>query len=328
MKTKFDRMLRILRLLEQESLCSTGRLAEELGVSERSVFRYMNSLQQAFFPIVYDRERKTYAFSDGFHLKKSRLNADEMLALSVARRLLGSLGGIFDVAFESLENKIMDATIPRADLKPFSTLAIPVQADKNGSDLTDLMKDLALACIEQRYVSISYVSLYTEELTKRDIEPYYLFFSSDGFWTLRAFCRLRNGWRTFALDRIRKWKLLDKYFIPRLLVNEIGREVSRGFDSYLDGDPVDVVIQFSPEIRPYVERKIWHSSQRKTEAPDGWLQLEFTTTGLEGMKQWLYRWMPHIRVVAPESLRKTMMEDLDEQRELLRRGGNGKERGK
>ncbi len=318
MKTKFDRMLRILRLLEQESHCTTGRLAEELEVSERSVFRYMHSLQDVSFPIVYDRDRKSYSFQDGFHLKKSRLNADEMLALIVARRLLGSLGGVFDLAFESLENKVLDSAIPRRDLMPLSTLAIPVPEDKCGGDLTDLMKDLARACIERRYVRLAYESLYTEELTKREIEPYYLFFSSDGFWTLRAYCRLRNAWRTFALDRIRKWSLLDKYFIPKLLVNDIGREVSQGFDAYLDGDPVEVVVQFSPEIRPYVERKVWHSSQKNTEGPQGWLQLQFTTTGLEGMRHWLYRWMPHFRVIAPEHLRKAVNDDLDAERTLLR----------
>ena len=54
-KGKFDRLLRILNLLDRESACRPAVLAEELGVSERSVFRYVNSLRDAGFPVAYDK---------------------------------------------------------------------------------------------------------------------------------------------------------------------------------------------------------------------------------------------------------------------------------
>ena len=320
MTGKFDRLLRILNLLDQENACTPSWFAEELGVTERSVFRYVKSLNEAGFPIVFNKERGTYVLEDGFKLKKARLNVDETLALAMAKKLLATLGQTFDEAFESLEKKVLDVANPRKECLPSSAFVVSGQEKRGEGDISDLLKNLAKASVEHTLVRITYESLYAEELLERDVEPYYLFFSSDGFWNLRAYCRLRQGWRTFALDRVRAWKVIDRSFLPRIFADEVGRELSQGFGAYLDGEPIEVVVRFSPEISPYVTRKIWHPSQENKYLPDGWLEMRFVTTGIEAVKQWLYRWIPHIQVIEPDELRREMLDDLKAQRNHLSRG--------
>jgi predicted DNA-binding transcriptional regulator YafY len=142
------------------------------------------------------------------------------------------------------------------------------------------------------------------------VEPYYLFFTPDGFWNLRGYCRLRDGWRTFALDRVKAWQVLDRTFLPKILADDVGKQLSKGFGSYLDGESVKVVVRFSQVIRPYIERKIWHPTQENREASDGCLEVRFVTKGIEAVKYWLYRWIPHVRVIEPEELRVEMLGEL------------------
>lgn len=310
MKGKFDRLLRILNILDRESTCTAAWLAEELEVTERSIFRYVSSLRDAGFPIEFDRERGTYAFENAYKLKKARLNADETLALAMSRRMLSPLGETFRRAFDSLERKLLDVSSPCGEV-PASSALVPLPQETGMElDLSKLLKALTKACGEHRLVHVSYQSLHSQEHTNRNVEPYYLFFTPDGFWNLRGYCRLRDGWRTFALDRIRAWLLLDRHFVPRIFADEVGKQLSKGFGSYLDGQPVKVVVRFSSEIRPYVERKLWHPSQESRELKDGRIELSLVTTGIEAVKYWLYRWVPHVRVIEPEELRLEMLHEL------------------
>jgi predicted DNA-binding transcriptional regulator YafY len=166
-------------------------------------------------------------------------------------------------------------------------------------------------------VRLTYHSLYADELTHRDVEPYYLFFTPEGFWILRAYCRLRADWRTFALDRIRVWEVLEKPFLPRLRGAELEEDLGKGFGDYMDGETVQVVVRFSPEIRPHLERKIWHPSQKSQLLPDGWLEICFDTPGIEAVKSWLYRWIPHFKVMMPQFLHDVILIEIKKQKRLL-----------
>jgi len=310
MKGKFDRLLRILNILDRESSCTISGLAEELEVTERSVFRYVSSLRDAGFPIVFDKERGTYAFDNAFKLKKARLNIDETLALTMSRRMLRPLGETFQRAFDSLERKVLDVSLPSRELQHASAFVLASHDMAEKVDVSKLLKALTKACGEHRLVHISYAGLQSRKKTSRDVEPYYLFFTPDGFWNLRGYCRLRDGWRTFALDRVEAWQVLDRTFVPKILADDVGRQLSRGFGSYLDGESVKVVVRFSQAIRPYVERRIWHPSQETREVSDGSLEVRFVTTGIEAVKFWLYRWIPHVRVIEPEELKVEMLGEL------------------
>lgn len=311
MKSKFDRLVYILNRLDRRLPTTLRVLEEELGVDERSVYRYLESLEAAGFPIYFNREKRTYAFADGFQLKKTDLDVEEILALAVAKKSLSYLGGAFDDAMEGLERKILDISSPK-DRIPASVFVLPDYGLNAFVDISALIKDLARACINHQVVKLIYVSLYSDEVSNREVEPYYLFLS-DGFWNLRAYCRLRKEWRTFALDRVKRWRLLNKHFLPKLLGDDVGKEVSKAFGTYMDGEVEEVIVRFSPEIKTFFQRKTWHPSQKNTERDDGWLEVRFETSGLEALKYWLYRWIPHVKIVSPDWLREQMIEDLRRQ---------------
>jgi hypothetical protein len=111
--------------------------------------------------------------------------------------------------------------------------------------------------------------------------------------------------------------------MARIFADEVGKQLSKGFGSFLDGDSVKVVVRFSQEIRPYVERKVWHPSQQSTELADGaGEEMHFVTTGVEAVKYWLYRWIPHVRIIEPEDLRLEMLDELKVQVAGLEKPGS------
>ncbi|MGC9195292.1 MAG: helix-turn-helix transcriptional regulator [Syntrophobacteraceae bacterium] len=310
MATKADRLIKLLNLLDQGASVTVKALCEEWGVDKRTVFRYMNTLQEGNFPVYFDSEKNTYTFANGFTLKKASLDVDEMLALAMARKMLIPLGKTLEDAFDRLEEKIAGSTNSKGGFAPSSAFILPFPTALPTADMSALLKDLATAITEHQLVQIDYKGLQSQEVTRREVEPYYLFFSPDGFWNLRAYCRLRNDRRVFALDQVQGWKVLDRYFIPKFFAEDPGMEFSAGFGTFMDGETEEVVVQFSPDIRPFVERRLWHPSQQNKELDEGWLEVRFTTSGVAGLKYWLYRWTPHFKVVSPVRLRQEMMEDL------------------
>ena len=123
-KGKFDRLLKILNLLDRGGSFTSTQLAEECGVDQRTVFRYLNSLKDTGFPIDYDEARKTYLFLEGYKLRKTFLDTDEILALAVAKQLLKSMGNAFDDAIDKLEKKIVEST-RLCSRSPHSAILLP-----------------------------------------------------------------------------------------------------------------------------------------------------------------------------------------------------------
>ena len=316
MSEKFDRLLTILNLLDRGTPCPPKDLAEKLEVSERTVFRYLSSLQNAGIPIYFDRERGSYSFADGFSLKKALLTPNELLALKLARELVTTLGKGFERSLDALEQKLLSIAQCAAGKSKAVPLAISPQERPASGEFFPWLHDLVQATEDFRLVELSYESLHEVEITVRAIEPCYLFFA-DGVWLVRAWCRLREDWRTFALDRIRSLQMTDQHFLPRRSIN-MERELSEGFGPYVeDGEPVEVVLRMHEDIAPYVLRRKWHPSQTHHELPDGGVEIRFLVRGIQGIKPWIYRWIPYVTVISPDYLKQKIEEDLKRQMHLL-----------
>lgn len=303
---KFDRLLYILNKLDRRERVRVPEVAQELEVSERTVYRYLNSLMEAGFPIYYDKERGTYAFTRNFSLRRALLETEEALVLALARRFFEPLlGEAAARALNQIENKITAS--PRERFSHF-TEVFGVQGLCDPPHLLGLLKDLSLAIREHRVVKIEYERELGETPEEREIEPYFVFFTGE-FWYVHAWCRIKEGQRTFALDKIRTWQLTDRYFVPRKEIPSL-EEIQGAFGPYVDETPREVIVHFAPEVRQYFLRRKWVKEQKCRELEDGWLEVRFRVRGLYGFKHWLYRWLPYFRVVTPESLAQEIEKDL------------------
>ncbi|MEW6184793.1 MAG: YafY family protein [Thermodesulfobacteriota bacterium] len=300
MSYKFDSLMMILNKLDRREKATAGSLAEDLGVSERTVFRYLNTLQTAGFPVFFDTEKGGYGFMEGYSMKKPDLSPEEALALGISRKMMAGMGSGWEASMKKIEDKLLvkKTDLPRHIVLSGRTLAPEVSV---------FLNRIHQAISRFQRIKMSYRALHSDEKSKRKVDPYYLFFEDD-FWYFRGFCHLRQEVRTFALDRIGEMNLLEEYFLPRGAAPE--EELAGAFGTVVNGVPAEVVLRFDPECRPYLQRKRWHASQRERLLKDGRLELRFTVNGLEGITPWIHRWLPRVEVVGPKKLREQIREEL------------------
>jgi len=80
----------------------------------------------------------------------------------------------------------------------------------------------------------------------------------------------------------------------------------------MDGEEITVKLRVKPRIADLILRKKWHPSEVKTSLLDGSLELTYTVLGKIEIKQWIYSWLPHMKVLEPESLREEIKKELKE----------------
>lgn len=300
MSYKFDSLIIILNKLNSRAKINVESLGEELEVGKRTVYRYMRSLQTAGFPIEYDRDSRTYIFSDGYTLNKPNVSVEEALAFSLAKKLLRNLGPAMEKSLCCIEGKL--AIGKRADAKH-----IFLTSDRIPGHTEEYLKLIHSAITDHRKMKINYKGFSATEAMASVINPYYLFFSN-GLWYFRGVYDLDTVPRTFALDRIESLSILDRNFLPPHLKPE--EELSGAFGAFLDGEPVDVILTFDKTYKPLITRKTWHASQRIVDLPDGGIEVTFTVRGILGIRNWIYQWIPHVKVMAPQELRDMFRDDL------------------
>jgi predicted DNA-binding transcriptional regulator YafY len=301
MSDKFNALWIILNKLDQKEKVTARSLMEDLEVSERSVYRYITTLQVAGFPVDYDRAMNSYVFSEGYTLKKPAVSVEETLALALSRKLLQSFGPNMERSLARIEEKL-------SVKKPEDLRHIVLAADSLAPSETFLTLIHRVVVNYQR-VKIKYKALHAKVATESKIDPYYLFFR-DGIWYFRGYYHRDKALRTFAFDRVMSLNLLNEYFVPQPVSPE--DELSGAFGAFLDGEPVEVTLRFDEHSKPLILRKKWHESQKVRELDDGKIEVRFSVNGLMGIQNWIYGWIPHVEVIAPEELRDALRRDLME----------------
>jgi predicted DNA-binding transcriptional regulator YafY len=301
MSYKFDSLMMILNKLDSQEKVTVESLKEDLGVSERTIFRYLKTIEVAGFPIVFDKEKGGYGFMEGYSLKKPDLSMEETLALGISKKMIRGMGTGWEDSMNRIEQKlsIKNTGVPRH---------IVLAGRGMPKEVVNYIEDIHKAIMGFQKLKLTYRALHSDQKTKRKVDPYFLFFEED-FWYFRGYCHLREEVRTFALDRILSLKIMEEHFIPRNIAPE--EELSGAFGNIVDGDPVEVVLRFDEDCKPYIQRKKWHESQKERELKDGRLELRFRVNGLEGITPWIYRWLPYVEVVSPRELKATLQDDLE-----------------
>jgi predicted DNA-binding transcriptional regulator YafY len=195
---KADRLFQLVNLIRSHQPITAGQLAERIGVSVRTIYRYIDDLSVSGIPI-YGEPGVGYALDEDFELPPLTLTHDEITALMLGVEMLSrSTGADLAAAAKTLLSKI-GAVLPPRSFDPTRT---PVRA--LGEILNDQSlrhwNDLYRSIQQQQAVKIVYLSL-NEQLSQRVVFPLGLFYWG-GKWTVGTWCILRNAYRDFRVDRI------------------------------------------------------------------------------------------------------------------------------
>mgnify|MGYP000889278748 CR=1 FL=1 len=106
---KHDRLLHLLVLLQGGPPRTAEALAAALGVSKRSLFRYLRALDRCEVPYFHDEAANGYRIRESFFLQPPNLTAEEALALAHACGVgrngrNGSIDGAVASAWSKIES--------------------------------------------------------------------------------------------------------------------------------------------------------------------------------------------------------------------------------
>ena len=207
-----SRSTRLLRLLQamrgRHRPVTAARLAVELEVSERTIYRDVADLMAQGAPIEGEAG-VGYILRPGLFLPPLMLSEDEVEAILLGPRYVDQRGDEVLQAAASIALAKITAVLPSLAqaqiINPLSTPGPPSTFPRNGVPLDELRT----AIRSQSRLDVTYEDEQGRR-TGRVVWPVQLSFM-DRARVLAAWCELRQDFRTFRTDRIIAMRQLDRY---------------------------------------------------------------------------------------------------------------------
>lgn len=208
---RLSRLTAILTQLQTKRLTTAPALAEKYQVSIRTIYRDMKALEQAGVPILTE-DGKGYTLMSGYKIPPVMFSESQANALILAEQLvLMNKDESFARDYTEAVDKI------KAVLRPFEKEKANLLAERtrfkqnlNRERTTNIISQLQYALTHFQLITIDYVDEQNQQ-SKRMIEPFALISTTEN-WLLIAFCRLRNDFRYFRLDRVKRMEVLPEHF--------------------------------------------------------------------------------------------------------------------
>lgn len=217
---RLSRLTAILTILQTKRLLTAAELAGKFSVSKRTIYRDIKALELAGIPILTE-DGKGYTLMDGYRIPPVMFTETEANALITAEQLVkknkdASFVKDFTDAINKIKSVLRNNTKDKANL--LSNRVISGQNTDNNRTSNNL-STLQLALTNFYLVKIKYYSPDKDETTERIVEPFAVYTTQEN-WLLVAFCRVRNDYRAFRLDRIESLHVQNHTFEPHKLTLE------------------------------------------------------------------------------------------------------------
>jgi len=293
-----QRLFEILYLLLREKSCTAADLAARFGVSQRTIYRDVDTLSLSGIPVYTSRGKGGgIRLLEDFVLDQSLLNeAEQAEILAALQGLERTRGG------DSLLLAKMSALFRKSSVN-WVELDFSDWSYQNGALVTDLKR----AILERFVVAFDYYNSAGEK-SERRAEPIQLWFKHRG-WYLKAYCLAKNDIRLFKLTRIRDLRVSETQFPQRDLLQ-----------SAVENPPVPSPARSDVTLRLKIAPEMtWRVHDY---FDDGLLVCHedgsFTVTVTWPEDEWVYGFLlsfgeyaevlepPHIREILREKLRKNL----------------------
>lgn len=204
-----DRLFQIILLLGRNKVLTARYLAENLAVSERTVYRDIRDLALSGVPIEGEAG-VGFMLRKGYQIPPLMFNEEELQALVLGARIVQSwadpeLAKAARLVLAKVEAVLPIAMKPKLDRSPLLVPDFHIPAA-----MTTALAGLRHAIAGAFKVNFSYTRA-DGEMSERTVCPLGLFYWGAS-WTLGAWCELRENFRTFRIDRTQGVQILTDRF--------------------------------------------------------------------------------------------------------------------
>lgn len=282
-----DRLISILTILLREEKVTAVRLAERLEVSQRTIYRDMERLCQAGIPLICDRGRNGgISIMEGYAMDRTLLTDTDRGAILAGLRSLDSVSGT------GYYRRLMER-LPQTRAAAADDCVVIDLASWYGPMLAPRLEALKDACAQRRLARFTYCAPAGD--SRRVVEPDRLVFRWSS-WYLHGWCREREDWRLFKLNRMVDLEVLEEGFAPRPAPWPI-TPPERVYPAALEA-----VIRFDPAVRWRLIDE--YGPESFTREPDGSLLFRRGFPDRAELIRWVLSFREQAELLEPEEARE------------------------
>lgn len=297
---RIDRLSAILIQLQSRRTVKAQHIADRFGISLRTVYRDIRSLEAGGIPIIGEAGIG-YSLMEGYRLPPVMFTREEAAAFITADKLVTGLTDAANgISYSSALYKIK-AVLGNEEKDFIGNIDERIQVLKASraphlqseiNPLQIILKGIA----EKKVVQLNYFAYYRQEHTCRLVEPIGVFYL-DNYWHLIAYCKERKACRDFRFDRITDISLTEDTFV----------DVHLNLKDYLNGQYKDLKLEeVTIQVDNYAsrllgEQKYYQGYINETETITG-VEMYFLTNSIEGFARWYMTFADYARIVQPKQL--------------------------
>ncbi|MDA8018008.1 MAG: YafY family transcriptional regulator [Thermoanaerobaculia bacterium] len=203
-----DRLFQLVQYLRRRGVVTARSLAEELEVSERTIYRDMQHLYESGVPI--EAEAGVGYRLRGYDLPPLAFTREELEAVVLGLRIVDSWTDDELAAAARRAIGKIEAVLPEGHEQLLHQTPLHAPKDHYRVATHIELSELRLAIREQRKIRVEYVDAKGAR-TDRVLRPFGLAFYGP-IWILAAWCELRQDYRAFRPDRVAAMDVLDESF--------------------------------------------------------------------------------------------------------------------
>ncbi len=297
---RIDRVSAILIHLQSRRVVRAIEIAQRFNISLRTVYRDIKTLEEAGIPIIGEAGIG-YSIMDGYKLPPVMFTREEATSFLTAEKIVENLTDIStSKGYKSALYKIKailktaDKTLLEEIDGSIAVLKTTNQLRINNKDHLQLLLD---GIAKKRVLTIDYFANHNQQNTKREIEPIGIFFK-ESYWHLIAFCKMRNDYRDFRVDRINKVLVTDIIYTSKhpTLQNYLNQTANE--------QALDLIkILVEKEIYTHLEYQKYYSGFVSEKFIEDKVEMTFLTSSLESFARWFLMFGDKAEIISPQKLK-------------------------
>ncbi|MEN7551312.1 YafY family protein [Rapidithrix thailandica] len=305
---RIDRLTALMVYLQSTRWRTIEEVSERFDISKRTAFRDLKALQEGGIPILSE-PGKGYTIMQGYHLPPVMLSKEEAASLLTGEKLVkkwgdSSLQQHYQTAMEKIRSVLRSREkdfVETLDHQMDFSHYLPAMNVLNQKSYFTTLQE---AIFNREVIRIDYYSPLTEQSTTRSVEPLGLLHIGN-YWQLAAWCRLREGYRAFRLDRMKAIYLTGKQF-PEESGHSLQAFQQKKSDAH---QPTHSVVRFTKTASRYITENKHFMRWVKEEEQDEFVDMTFETVFPgDYFARWLLSFSNQVEVISPDSLRQRVRE--------------------
>ncbi|SEK73076.1 YafY family protein [Paenibacillus sp. OK003] len=312
MTEKLIRLLRILQAIQANPGISAKELALKCGTTVRTIYRDLRILDRVA-PIMNEGYGKGYRFIGEFAMYPLDFTEQEAMVFSMLPSVVDTsqLPAEFDSAFDKVMTAHTKMKSRNSDIVEniAGIIRMGTPAYREEEKYPNLLIPVIEAILDQQTIRTQYHTLAKNEITVRDIDPYYLIPRDQRFYLI-GYCHLLKKVRLFRISRFLDVIQTSTHFV----MGDFNiKQFMKNTWSIDRGDKlIHFKVRFTEKVAPYIKEEEMFVRPRMTDMPDGGLLFEVTLNSSREFLKWLYQFGPEAEILEPREYRKEIRKQLIE----------------